>query len=387
MGIIAGLVTAVVGAGLSAGLSAASAPHYADPASSSRKVSLAQLKALPGQRMVEQAARLGQSVDYPTGKMTPHFEQRQMTIQEAFDQGLISQQRYQQELNGAPVSKGRPNGTPARRPEDTISVQVKTGMTPETRHADFTGYGDADVQGKLAHQMAAIQLGLQQKYGTDFAAEAAKQAALADPEGTAARALLADKINEMDAARKTRVRPVATTLDAQIMDELNRGKSIDPETQAAIEATLARRGDSSLTGGDVERELEAGPYGEQRQAERIQKAMAHLGSGTSATDASFRDELQSMANMSNFLGNRTPTSQFNNLSAGQQGASPGVQGPALPLLNPNGQQLATQAGNMGYAAGVQQAAHQISPWFVGLNALVQGASTAGAAGYKPFANN
>lgn len=387
MAIWAGIITAVVGAGLSAGLAAASAPDFPDPTKSSRATVLAALRALPGQRAVEQAARLGTSVDYPTGRMVRQFETRNMSLASALKEGFITQQEYNRHLNstltqgkggvGPPNSNIDPNTT-------MIDVQIPKGSVAETRHVDFTGYGDADIQGRLARANAANTLELQQKYGEDFAREALRQQALADPEGTAARALLADKINEMEAARKTRERPVAEALDRSVMDEVDLGRGVDSATQDAIARTLARRGDTTLETGDVSDEMARGLQGEERLRQRLQKGTGYLSSGVSPEDAAYREEQQSLANMANFLGGRTPQSQFSSLSGGQQGASPQARAPGLPGVDPNLMQQGAQAGLQNYSAGVRAAANQVSPWFAGLNLAVNGANAAGAAGWKPF---
>ncbi len=374
MAILAGILTAVVGAGLSAGLAYASRPDIPDPAKSSRATVLAGLRTLPGQRTVEQAARLGTRVEYPTGKSERTFENRQMSLNDALAQGYISQAEFDRRIRPPGQAPGRPGfGGPAVDPATaTIEVRVPTGVRQQTREAGFTGYGDADVQGKLARAMAEIQLDLQKKYGTQFAEEAAKQLEQADPEGTAARRLLAEKINEMEAGRKDRERPVASALDTAIFDELQRGRDVDPEAEEIARAVLARRGGTTLTGGDVTGELAAGPAGDERLRARMQKSLSFLGSGTAPEDAAYREEQQSLANMANFLSGRTPQSQFQSLSGGQQGAAPQFRGPTLPNVDPNLNQNATNAGLQNYAQNIRNVSTQVSPWFAGLSAAVNG---------------
>lgn len=374
MAIWAGIITAIVGAGLSAGVAAASQPDYVNPASSSRSVSLAALRALPGQRMLDSAARLGQRVEYPTGKKG--FNKVRMTLQEALDQGHITQAEFDRRLES--TARGNDNSI---TPETEINVKVPK---PKTAVADFTGYGDADIQGRLAKEMAKIQLELQQKYGTDFIDEARKQQELADPEGTEARKLLASEINRMEEERKTRQRPVAGTLDSQVLDELNRGTGLADDQTAAIEQVLRNRGDTNLTGGDVADELEGGPAGEARKQARIQKSLAYLSSGAAPEDAAYRERQQSLANMANFLSGRTPQSQFKSLSGGQQGASPTPQGPSLPNVQPGMQGQADNAALQSYGQGIRATANNVSPWFAGLNMLTQGLNVAGSAGWKPY---
>lgn len=384
----AAIAAVVIGAGASVGIAAASQPELTNPAKSSRKAVNAALKALPGQRKVEAAARLGEEVDYEADNW--------MRPPEAYKAGLISKEQWEyfKDLNERDGNAffNRP-GKDATKDERAgkhhgYDVRVKDGhmqINIKKRHADFRGMGDADVQGEMARRMAEIQLELQRKYGADFIEEARKQQEQADPEGTAARRMLADEIVRMDEERKTRTRPVAEAVDSQILGELEAGSRLDPESMAAIESVLARRGDTTVGAGDVSAEMESGLAGDARKSARLQRAMSYMGSGASPTDAAFRDRQQSLANMASFLGGRTPQSQFQGLQAAQQGASPMPQGGALPNVPGNLNQMAGQAGLGAYQAGVRNAANQISPYFAGLSVLVQGANVAGSAGWQPLA--
>lgn len=398
----AAIASAVVGAGLSAGMAAATAPEYASPTKSSRKTVLASLKALPGQRQVEAAARLGQKVDYQADNW--------LTPKQARDQGFIDQDTFAKLrakekamdedgwFEGGPfgggagvnfvsdlIAPGSSMGYLAETPLRTSDGKIKINVGK--RRADFTGYGEADIQGKLARDSAQTMLDLQGKYGEDFIREALKQQEMADPEGTAARALLADKINQQEAARKTRERPVAEALDASVMGDVKLGAGVDDDVRASIERTLARRGGTTLTGDTVAAGMEDGLAGEQRLRERLQRGMSYLGSGTSPQDAAFREEQQSMANMASFLAGRTPQSQFASLSGGGAGASPMPTMGGLPGVDPNLMQNAQNAGLQQYSQGVRAAANQVNPWFAGLSAAINGVNTAGAAGVKPFGRN
>jgi hypothetical protein len=372
---------------LSVGMAAATAPSYGSPASSSKKVANAALQALPEQRRLEAAARLGQKVQYGSANW--------MRPSDAFKAGLLtdSEWNYYKNFNDQmPLLSG--NGMPGQERKTAgpggYATRLKGGhmqINLGKRTADFTGYSDADIQGKVARQMAEVSIGLQEKYGEDFAREAAAQAALADPEGTAARGMLADKINTMEAERKTRERPVAQALDASVLGELSTGAGVDGDAGAAITRALARRGDVTAGQGAVEADMATGLEGEDRMRARLQKGTAYLSSGLTPQDAAYREEQQSMANMAAFLGGRTPQSQFASLSGGQQGASPRVQGSGLPGVDPNLVGNSQAAGLGGYSAGVRAAANQVNPWYVGLNTAVNAASVAGKAGYKPFGTN
>lgn len=401
MAILSAIIGVALSTAASAGLAYASQPNVVSPEKSSRKTVLASLKALPGQRQVDAMAKLGQSGTYQADNW--------LTPKQAYKQGFIDQDTYQKlrakekDMGSDGWFEGGPfgGGVGINVLSDLIAPGSSMGYLAETplrasdgrlklnvgrRKADFTGYGDADVQGRLAREMAGITLDLQKKYGEDFATVAAEQAAQADPEGTAARKLLADKIFEMEDARKTRERPVASALDASIMADLERKRGVDADVTAGIENVLRRRGDTTIGTQDVADEMERGLAGENRLQQRLQHGLSYLSSGTSPADAAYREEQQSMANMANFLNGRTPTSQFASLSSGQQGASPQPRTGALPNVDPNLIGNAQQAGLGGYQAGVRSAASNVSPWFMGLTALINGGNAAGQAGWKPLGN-
>lgn len=352
---------AIIGSVVSAGLSAASQPDVPDGASSSRKVSRAEIETLPGRRAVERAARLGQAVDYPTGQSEGIYETRSVPIEEA--------------VRSRRITSGQAR-TLRERGQTEYTYQHRVGSRPETRRADFTGLGDADIEGELLRAGADIQLDLQRRYGEDFARAAAEQVRLSDPEGAQAREMLAAKILEQDEARKTRQRPVAEALDAQLRGELALGRNLAPADAALAEDVLRRRGGTSLSGGDVSRELQRGSAGLAREQGRINESMRYLGSGATPQDAAFREEQQSLANLANFLGGRTPTSQFSNLSA--PGATPLAPAPSLPRISPD-QSAANQIGVSDYTGRLRNAANQVSPWFIGLNAAINGAGAVSAA--------
>jgi hypothetical protein len=329
--------------------------------------------------MVDIAARLGVPVDYPTGRIVPKYAEK--TLQQALTDGDITQSVFDKYLNAKSAS-----GNASWTPDSTIRVRV--GSEPETAHADFTGYGDADTQGKLVRSMAQIQLDLSRKYGDQFIDEAKKQEELANPQGTEARRLLASEINRLEDARANTARPVADTLDAQILAELKSGKGTAPDTDAAVANVLAQRAASgqggSVGAGDINTELESGPAGQRRLNEREQKAMAYLTSGATPEDVDYRRRQQSMANMASFLRGQTPEAQFQQLSGGQQGAAPTAHAPGVVGSNPNIDQLGNQAGlqqaNLATSGNANQAT-----WFSGLSALLKGINVAGSAGFQPFA--
>jgi len=400
MAIFSSLALMLVGTAASVGVAAASAPDYANPQASSRKVVLAGLKAYPGQRQVDMAAKLGQKVEYDTG--TNNW----LRPREAYKQGLITKAEweYYQRLNdkkglgvfgnlmpgteplttGPNAGQNQDQRTGTHRGHDVRvkggHMQIKVGTKKAT--ADFTGMGDAEVQGRIARESAANMLELQKKYGPEFIAEAKRQQELADPEGVAARRLLASEIGRMEEARKTRERPVAGLVDSQLLAD-GVGAAPGSGAEADISRVLAEREGTTLGTEDILNELETGPTGEARKNDRLRKMTAWLSSGASPTDADYREKQNSLANMASFLGGRTPQSQFASLSGAQTGAAPQPQGAPLVGQNANMMQLGDQAGANTYAAGVRQTANTVSPWYAGLSLITQGLSTAGKAGWQP----
>lgn len=372
MAIGAGIVTALVGSVVSAGLAAATVPspgRSPDLARSSRQAVLADLRTLPGRRQVEAMARLGLSGDYLTGRNELIAPSRVSDEQRAL-------------MNQAGIRPGRVISVAQAEVLERLGLQAirRTG----TAHADFTGLGDADVLGRIAADTARNELDLQREFGGQFIDEALRQEALADPEGTAARKLLAEEIRRMSG--EERARPVAGKLDELVLQELQAGRELTPDTDAIAQAVAARRG---ATGDratvDLTSELEQGPAAEARLRERMAHGLSQLSSGQTPEDIGYRDRQQNMANMAAFLQGRTPQSQFGALRGAQQGPAPNAQIGPLPGGDPNAAGTFAQAGLHNYNARVAQARNTVSPWFAGLNTAVRGATAAGAAGWQPFA--
>lgn len=343
---------AAAAAAVSTGISAATAPrapNAPDPARSSRRAVMADLSTLPGRRQVEALARLGRAGTYQTGAPEYFFNGRWMSA--------------------------------ANLPD--VVNRRELPQRPGTATADFTGLGDADVQGRLARGMAENELELSRKYGAQFIDEARRQQALADPEGTEARSLLASEINRI--ANTERERPVAGALDAQMLEELRAGRNMTADTAEMVEAVRARRaGAGDAPGVDLATELNEGPAGEERRRSRLHRSMAHLSSGQTPEDLQYRDSQQDLANMAAFLGGRTPQSQFGANRNAQQGATPVAQAAPLPGQNPNAAGLFQQADVGAFGQQVNAQRGQVSPWFAGLSTLLQGANVAGQAGWQPM---
>lgn len=371
----AAITASVIGAGLSAGVAAASQPgtvKAVDQAKSSRKAILADLKMLPARRILDRAAQLGLAVDYPTGEREPIYDKDPVWVPEKV------QLKY---------NKGAPYRVVTPGYWDTSKSKI-VGYKPKTKHADFRGAGQIDVDAAVARGTAEGLLGVQQKYGTQFVDEARKQQEAADPLGTAARKAMFDEINRIREGRDEVEHPVSDALDAQMMQELDLGRQLSPEAEAELARVLQQRaagGDAATA--DVERELESNVEAEQRFQDRLQRGMGYLASGATPEDRRFREVQTDIANLAAALGGRTPQSQFASLAGGQQGATPQARAQALPQLNPNAGALGQQGAMFNYQQGIQQAANQVSPWFAGLSTAIKGAQVAGAAGWQPVATN
>jgi len=354
---MAAIGASVAGAAVAAGLAYATRPTFDQPnlAASGRRGVEADLRTLPGRRMLENAARLGTAVDYPTGRRIPI---------------------YPDGTHGTPSGEGGAL--------DLLAVRYE----PEMRHADFTGMGDADVASELARRSAELQLDLSRRYGDQFIDSARAQEEASDPLGTQARHLLYDEITKREEHRGETDRPVAKELDAQILEDLKTGRGLDTDQSAAVQDVLNRRGGTGSIGADeaggtLETGIATGLSGEARLQQRLQHAMSYLGSGATPEDVDYRERQQSLADMASFLSGQTPTAQFRNLSGGQQGAAPQIQGPALPGPNPNAATLGQAGAVQSFNDRVRAQASTVSPWFAGLSALTRGAGSVVAANNPP----
>lgn len=338
---------------------------------------------LPAQRQLASAMQQGTKVSIPTGRMVTQTQQ----MVRLPDGGTVPYnaadwqqggQYYGLTQAGTTLENGRRVTTRGFTPRPFTRSQ----RVPEVIEADFTGYGDADVQAKIAQQMAQIQLELGDKYGTQFIEEAKKQLALADPEGTAAREKLFQLTQEQ--ANRKPISPIATLLNKQIGDELDAGGRLTEADNANMEQALAKansdRGDG-LNRTLLRNAMESGPEADARRATAINKGMGWLTSGATPEDVDYRATQQNLANLSNFTQGRTPTSQFASLSNSQRGAAPFVQGQPLPQVNPNTPQAFQQVQLGGWQQQLLNQSQTANPWMAGLSTLISGANTL-AAGKK-----
>jgi len=126
----------------------------------------------------------------------------------------------------------------AAEKNETSYLDKKTGkLVPENQaYADFTGFGEADVQGKIAEDYADLMIELGDKYGQQFVEEARKQLELSDPEGMAAREKMGQMIEQQ--AQETPERPVADLMEQQVGEQLEAGNRLDAMSRDVLDASL-----------------------------------------------------------------------------------------------------------------------------------------------------
>lgn len=359
----AAIAAAVIGVGGSVAIAATApgAPKAPDAVKSSKKTVYADLRTLAGRRMVEQAAALGQKVEYPTGKFEDVWSEPPIWVPK------------QKVPTGV---KGSYKVIPAHWENQGEIIDRK----PQTKVADFTGVGEIDVQAQIARRAAEDGLELQQEYGTQFIDEAKKQQELADPLGTKARQTLFDEINRIREGRDAQTHPVSDELDAQILEDLGLGRGLNSDAQGELERVLASRaagGDAATA--DVQNALETNASAEQRWQGRLQSTLQHLSSGATGEDRRYRENQTDMANLASALSGQTPQSQFANLAGAQQGATPQARAGGLQNANPNAGSIGQSAASANYASNLRNLQNEVNPWFAGLSGAVKGATAIGAA--------
>lgn len=354
----------------SAGIAAATKPKIPgaiDYGASTRKGIEGDLANLPALRQLEIAARLGTKVDTTTGQKVPIGGM----VTQVFDPKAGTQ--TPRGNTGAWITIDPKEVQPGGKYAGFQTKQVNgiKGYENKKISADFTGIGDADLQAKAARDAAQTGLDISRQYGSQYIDEAKKQQELADPQGTQARKLLYQRIQ--DEINRQPERPVSELLDGQIGETLSSGSSLGSDSSELVKSALAKRiamGDSPSA--DIVGALESGPEGDARAAMRRQQALSYIGSGTAPSDVAYRKSQQDMSNIGSFLSGQTPQAQFQQLSGAQQGSAPISRAPAAPQANPNAG--AQGAANSLTAAGqqYQQAAQTPNPWFTGLGMAIKG---------------
>ena len=311
---------------------------------------------LPLQRQMSATAQQGGKIlKQGYQQITPEYARQRLAEIESHKWDLATSEKLQAEADAMrrAISTNQP-----------VYLHTKTGrMVPENQaYADFTGFGEADVQGKIAEDYADLMIELGDKYGLQFVEEARKQLELSDPEGMAAREKMGQMIEQQ--ADETPERPVADLIDQQVGEQLEAGNRLDAMSRDVLDASLQDALRARGQTGSVDQfaqPMETGLAGDARRQAGIQKALGWLSSGATPEDVQFRREQQNLANMGAYIGGRTPQAEFANLSGAQQGATPMRGGSQLPTMNQNAGQSSQQAALNDWQTQMGYAANQANP--------------------------
>ncbi len=267
-----------------------------------------------------------------------------------------------------------------------IDAAAKTGgkVTIGGKVYDFTGLGDADVAKQYADAMAAATLANQKEFGDKQIQQRLDELKLSDPEGVATRQRLYDQI--VGDLNKQPDRPTADSLQQSILDDLNKGATLDPEVQRQLSQQVrggqVARGNflgNAATGQEVQALTKAG---EDQRAQRQQRAITFLSSGETPEDVAYRRNQQGESNLGSFLTGQTPTAQFGQLAGAQNQAVPFYNYGTGQQTNPNAGAQGNQFANSVYSSQANLYANQVNPWMAGLSTGV-GAYNAATAFSQP----
>lgn len=380
------VVAAIVGAVASAALAYAMTPDAPDApnlAQANKAGVLAQARTLDERRKLEAAAQQGTSVQWRDPGT--HEETRQFAVIMGGNNGHGLGAGTSVPYVEADWKEGGKYWDPKAPNKQPFIISKKVQVPNGMRTADFTGYGEADVQGAIARQMADIELELSKKYGKQFVEEARKQLELSDPEGAAARKKLYELIQQQ--IENEPERPVADLLDSQVSEQLAAGRGLDRVSEDVLREAVAQAGAArgGAGDGDYAEPLTTGFEGQRRLDAAQQKSLSWLTSGATPEDVEYRRDQQNLSNLSAFIQGRTPESQFATLSGAQQGATPMNPGNRLASQDPNAGAAMQNAQLQGWQTQMNAQMNQADPWMAGLSVLLRGAGTAGAAGWKPLA--
>ncbi|MDE2104579.1 MAG: hypothetical protein KGL39_45510, partial [Patescibacteria group bacterium] len=360
---------------------------------SSRQMSNTEAQLLPAIRQLEAAAEEGKSALLPGYKQTTAsaLEKQRLGDQIASLQSKISSTQDARSLTTYKAQLSALQSQYEAIPEGggTVYVDKHGKIVPPTQAvANFAGYSQADIQGTIMQQMAQDQLAQSQKYDSQFIQSALDQEKLADPQSFAARQELYDLIQKQ--INNPPTSPVADEMQRQVQEKVDAGSGLTPDEQNLLAAAVASgagdRGGTG-TGADFSHALTTGFAGDQRALANAGSAEQFLASGETPEDIAYRAEQQNLGNLGNYIGGRTPQSQFRELSGASQGPTPNTTGGAAPLttMPSNAGQLGASAATQGYGLAVQAALGQPNPWMAGLSSMLGAANVAGAAGWKPLA--
>lgn len=360
-------------------------PKQPDLAASSRAGIEAEAETLGERRAMESAAQQGAKAEYTTAarkekQAVQYVHEPASTISNANGERRRGGQGKLVPYVAADWEAGGKYYKPGQAAPQIITRKQTVNVPAGKATADFTGYGEADVQGKIARKNAQNILDLEKKYGSQFIEEALKEQQLADPQGTAARAQLYDLIKEQEDQNPDR--PVAALLDSQVADQLKAGRGLDRVSDSVLREAVgkaqAARGQAPTDAEQFAEPLTTGFEGEQRLDAAEQKALGYLTSGATPEDVKYRREQQTLANLSSFVNNRTPESQFASLSGAQQGPAPYNTGTPLARQNQNVGPAAASAATQGWNMQLGAQLNQADPWMAGLSASLKAANAVGS---------
>ncbi len=258
---------------------------------------------------------------------------------------------------------------------------------------DFTGLGEADYNRQYGEQMAAQMLQLQRDFGPKFVEQRLAELEASDPTGAAMRRQLWDTVRT--GAETERDYSDAQALQDAVLADLERGGSLDPETERQISQSVmgeqVARGNYLGNAAAAQEGTAIANAGEAERATRQQQALAFLTGQVSPADAARREGLQDMNNLAAFLAGESPTAQFGQLSGAQNGAAPFLPGAPMPGTNPMAGWQGVQ--NQQNLWSAQQGAQGVNPWVAGLSGAFNGVNlwqswrgAGGGAGARPPGN-
>lgn len=230
----------------------------------------------------------------------------------------------------------------ASKAGEKVDVQVGD----ERVSADFEGYGDLDqlktdlaVMRESADALAAMNLDIQQRYGSDMNLEVLKRIREADPEGWELRQRLAAiNLEELAAGR-------------------NLGEAASRQVEQSVRGAQAARGNVYGAANIGQEALAKFDMGQRLLTQRMSNAQAYA------------------------LG--TPiTAQYGSISGAQQGAAAFTPMQAQPGigLDQNAMARGQQGLMQGYSTYVSGLQNQSNPWMEGLG-IVAGVGAQAAGGY------
>lgn len=358
---------------VSVGMGAASAAGAFSPdpqnlSASSQEMARVQAQMLPEVRRLQAAATLGQNIN--------SLSTEDQTRLDLINQQIATLQGQLDKTDNTQTGKNVINNKGSVKKK--IAELQKEASLISGKKIDFTGFGQADVQGQIMKDLAKGQLESEQKYDPQFIAAQLKQQKEADPQKFAAREALYKSIQEQ--IGNTPQSPVSQEMNRQVQERVHAGSMLTPEEQSMLDRAVMERGGTSGE-SDFSGALTTGLAGTQREMANAGAGMNWLASGTTPDDIKYRSEQQNLRNLANYYSGKTPQSQFNQLSGGSVGSTPLAQAPAMPSANMN----AGQQGAAGSLMGYEQQMLQANPWMAGISSILNTGTAAIKAMQTPIA--